>query len=146
MYFIGIDPGKTGGYAAITEDGEHDASSQFLDWSIAGIFLKSYFINGPCLVALEQVGAMPGQGVKSMFTFGANYGGWQALLEYLSIPYILVPPKRWQKGILGVFPKGESKERAYSYITRRYPHCQIKKSYTGVIDAICLALYIKDNH
>lgn len=149
-YWVGVDPGKTGGLAVVDHNGKYQYSTQFTDWKTHGNTLKTLMshtdndIASTVLVAIEKVGAMPRQGVSSMFTFGANFGGWISLLEYLSIPYILVPPIRWQKQILGSFPKGESKERAFKYISSRYPELNIKKSHSGIIDALCLALYIRD--
>lgn len=50
-------------------------------------------------VWLEQVGAMPGQGVSSMFAFGQVFGIIKGVLAALSIPMTLVPPVRWKKAI-----------------------------------------------
>ena len=42
---------------------------------------------------LERVHAMPGQGVTSMFSFGANYGYWRGVLQGLRIPFTEVHPR-----------------------------------------------------
>ena len=138
-------------FAFVNEHGQVDFAEAFTDWKRMYSVLYSYIkrADNPvtdCLVLLEQVSAMPGQGVSSMFTFGANYGGWIALLEGLRIPYVSVRPQKWQKYILGTFPKGESKIRAFEYVTKRYPERDLKKKDSGIIDAICMALYLKDNH
>lgn len=145
MLYVGIDPGKTGGYAAVDEFGYCQSLGRFSNWKEIGITLCQ--IKGEqCVVALEQVSAMRGQGVSSMFSFGANYGGWMALLDYLEVPYVLVPPQRWQKKILGIFPKGESKVRAFEYTRRRFPDLKLAKKDKGIIDSLCIALYIRENH
>ena len=55
------------------------------------------------LAALEKVGAMPGQGVVSMFTFGHAAGAVAGVLAALEVPVTLVTPQRWKKaaGLIG---------------------------------------------
>lgn len=145
--WIGIDPGASGATVVLNEAGEHLESYCFQEWRVVGEMLSTY--RETALVALEQVGSMPGQGVTSMFSFGQNYGGYIALLEYLQVPYVLVRPQKWQKAILGSFPKGEGKTRAASYIRRRFPVLELTKNAKkneGIIDALCIALYIRENH
>lgn len=144
-YFCGIDPGQSGGYAVLREDSSIVHTENFSSFKYHNSQIAS--LDGDVLFLLEKVHAMPRQGVSSMFTFGSNFGGWKALLEISELPYILVPPQTWQKYILGAFPKGESKNRAFDYVTRRYPTLNLKKSKdSGIVDAICMALYLKDNH
>lgn len=48
---------------------------------------------------LEQVHAMPGQGVTGMFRFGQNFGQWQGLLTGMGFEdeqIIEVPPQTWK--------------------------------------------------
>lgn len=137
--YLGIDPGVTGGYAIIDSEGEPVLYAQFTDWKAAGKVLLEF----TGVIALERVHSMPRDGGKSAFTFGSNYGGWLALLEYLEKPFISVPPQTWQKAVLGSFPAGESKPRAFQYVSRRFPKLGIGKSKTGAIDALCIATYCK---
>lgn len=139
-YYGGIDVGASGGYAIFNTYG-HIVTKKFTSFKEASEDFKS--IGNKGFVVLEQVSAMPGQGVKSMFSFGSNYGGWQALLEILQIPYQLVIPRKWQAAILGSFPKGESKVRALSFCQKRFPHLNLKKKDDGICDALCIALYAK---
>ena len=46
---------------------------------------------------VEQVGAMPGQGVSSMFSFGHAAGVVAGVLGALLIPVTLVTPQNWKK-------------------------------------------------
>lgn len=140
MYRLGVDPGKGGGFAVISMRGEIAIYNKFTCWQDIWLVLKEYrSLIKHC--AIEKVSSMSGQGVKSTFTFGMNYGGWLAYLEIFKISHTLVPPQRWQKMFLGSFPKGESKIRSVDFINRRYPHVNLKKSHHGISDAICLALY-----
>lgn len=148
MKFVGVDPGKSGAWAVINDEAEVLQVQRFNSW--AEIYAEPIFAgkDKDVLIMLEQVGAFPGQGVVSTFSFGESSGGWKSLLEGHQIPFIMVPPQRWQKQLLGVFAKGESKKRAFQYISRRYPHLEFKegKGSEGPIDSICLALYSRFNH
>lgn len=150
--YVGLDPGASGGLVALKETGELRHYYPFTgNWKVIGDLLQSCKAEG-CFAALEEVSAMPGQGVSSMFTFGKNVGGLESLLEYLEVPYLTVRPAKWQKAILGTVPKGEAKERAAAYVRKRFPELQVglktpgftKKAKEGVIDATLIALYCKD--
>lgn len=135
-YFLGIDPGKTGAWAVINEQ------EDVVDNGPGDCFICMTFDYQPKTV-LEQVHAFPGQGVSSVFSFGENYGGWKATLEILEIPYELATPQKWQKAILGAFPKGESKIRALEFAQKKWPKLNLKKKDHGLVDALCIALYAK---
>lgn len=141
--FIGIDPGVTGGWAIVTEDGSLHSYAEFSSWRTISEVLQDVQREHTIQAALEKVHSMPRDGGKSAFTFGANFGGWLALLESSNTSHLLVPPQTWQKAMLGTFPKGESKVRALDYVTRRYPGHQFFKSKCGINDAICIALYCR---
>ncbi len=143
MLYAASDPGVTGGWAVINDQADLVESAPFSSWKNIHSILKDLNSHDKLCFALEHVHAMPKQGVSSTFSFGANYGGWQALLEILELSYILVTPQKWQKAILGSFPKGESKKRAFEYLTRRYPATKFLKGDHGVVDALCIALYLR---
>lgn len=48
---------------------------------------------------IEQVGAMPGQGVSSVFSFGKSYGCTLGILAALQIPVTPVAPVTWKKAM-----------------------------------------------
>lgn len=146
MLYSASDPGKGGALAIIDGQGQIVLTAPFTTFKDMHGYLKPYEKSSEMFFALEKVSAMPKQGVTSMFSFGMNYGSWNTILDILEIPYILVPPQTWMKEILGSFPKGESKPRALAYIQRRFPQLNVKKSQTGVIDALCIALYARYKH
>jgi len=92
---MGIDPGAGGGYAVVNDDDmacaytapatESDLWHEIRSW----VGVKAAFI--------EQVHAMPGQGVTSMFTFGQNYGALRMALIAASMPFETVTPAKWQR-------------------------------------------------
>ncbi len=48
-------------------------------------------------VVVEQVSAMPGQGVTSMFNFGQSYGILKGLCSAMQLPIYFVRPTKWKK-------------------------------------------------
>lgn len=144
-YFLGIDPGVSGAFAAIEDIGNVSLVGLYQDRKILIDWLKS---GHTASAAVEKVSAMPGQGVVSMFTFGASFGLMCGVLEAYSVPYELITPGKWQKAILD-FQVAERKERkaaTTAFVLRRYPDLyhllKIKKN-QGIADAICLALYAR---
>ena len=81
MIYIGVDPGKKGGYAII----EKDAVDVF-PWDDQGFIenMANAVNCGTCVACVEKVGAHPGQGVTSMFTFGQGYGYILGVLAVLA--------------------------------------------------------------
>ena len=48
-------------------------------------------------VVIEQVSAMPGQGVTSMFNFGQSFGVLKGICSAMSLPVYYVRPAKWKK-------------------------------------------------
>ena len=48
-------------------------------------------------VVIEQVSAMPGQGVTSMFNFGQSFGILKGICSAMHLPVYYVRPARWKK-------------------------------------------------
>lgn len=105
-YILGVDPGATGTIVVLTLDGEYVDHTLMPTKMIGkanrvcghGIteFLERY-IDGISYAWVEQVGAMPGQGVTSMFSFGYQAGGVQCALEALGIKCHRITPNKWKK-------------------------------------------------
>ena len=49
------------------------------------------------IVVVEQVNAMPGQGVTSMFNFGQTFGAIKGISAALKLPIFFVRPSKWKK-------------------------------------------------
>jgi crossover junction endodeoxyribonuclease RuvC len=89
---------------------------------------------------VEQVGAMPGQGVSGVFAFGKCYGVILGVLASRSIPLSLVPPVRWKRA-LGV-PKAKDGARARaSQLLPEAAHQWRLKKHDGRAEAALIALY-----
>ena len=48
-------------------------------------------------IVIEQVSAMPGQGVTSMFNFGLSYGILKGICSAMQLPMYFVRPAKWKK-------------------------------------------------
>ena len=48
-------------------------------------------------VVVEQVSAMPGQGVTSMFNFGQSFGVIKGICSAMQLPLFFVRPAKWKK-------------------------------------------------
>lgn len=115
---IGIDPGINGAMACLGADHTLDIfdvpkigkEPDYVTWaSVWGAnlpFAKHVWI--------EKVGAMPGQGVTSMFNFGERYGFVIGLVASANVPFSFVRPQAWKAaaGITNNAEKGASRLRA----------------------------------
>ena len=52
---------------------------------------------GNIKVVIEQVSAMPGQGVTSMFNFGQSFGVLKGVCSAMQLPMYFVRPAKWKK-------------------------------------------------
>ena len=48
-------------------------------------------------VIVEQVSAMPGQGVTSMFNFGQSFGVIKGICAAMQLPIFFIRPTKWKK-------------------------------------------------
>jgi len=141
--YIGIDPGKSGAIAIIDGNqlvrGLYDCpGDEFLMAEIINEIVERYpLIKG----AVERAQSMPQQGVKSMFTYGTNYGFWRGILAANKIPFILPTPQMWQKGVIS---KAEDKKPAISAAARMFPDADIIGPRGGAKDGRADALLIAD--
>lgn len=144
MYFIGIDPGKSGALAVINDDGCVLHASTFSEDDYASI-LRNMSTSGNVKVVLEHVGAMPGQGSVSMFNFGANFGFIKGLLAANNLPYELVRPQKWKRMFSCTSDKNTSVEVAHRLFPnvdlRRTTRCS--KPHDGIAEALLMAEYCR---
>lgn len=143
MIYIGIDPGKNGGIAVITDTSYvvHSFSEDNL-LNIMDIWEVAFDSVGVKCV-LEKVNAMPNQGVVSMFNFGQNYGFIQGVLKAYNIPYELVTPQKWKKE----FSCTSDKNTSIAVCKRLFPNVNLKatdrckKDHDGMAEALLIAEY-----
>ena len=142
--YVGIDPGKSGAMAVIKPDGRIDiVPFDAVQYSKAMAFLCQEFQDIVCCV--EKVGAMPGQGVVSMFNFGHNLGLIEGLLKAYGIPYQLVPPQTWKKEFSLSSDKAKSIEACQNLFpdVSLLPTNRSRKPNDGMAEALLLAEYAR---
>jgi len=142
--WIGIDPGINGAAALIHEYGE-----EVFDWpgdpGLAADKIEQWLLEYNIrLAALENVHAMPKQGVSSTFKFGQNLGQWQGILATLDIPYLMPGPREWQKGLVKPSDGKNPKARSLTVARRLFPDVELPRvADHNKADALLLAWWAK---
>ena len=158
MLIIGIDPGISGAICFF-EDGQ---VKEIIDMPVMAEGKKNKRqINGPqtyneilkrinkfqkkdIIVVIEQVSAMPGQGVTSMFNFGQSFGVIKGICAALSLPIYFVRPTKWKKHFNLI---KTNKDASRTKVIEAYPEISSKlhrKKDSNRADAILIALYFND--
>ena len=105
----------------------------------------SKFENHKIRVVIEQVSAMPGQGVTSMFNFGQSFGVLKGIFSAMQIPMDFVSPVKWKKHFnLINTQKDSSRTKAIEF----FPYISSKlsrKKDTNKADAILIASFYYQN-
>ena len=159
MLIIGIDPGISGSICffkdgrileviemPIMTEGKKN-KKQVNGAQIYNEFLKR--INNKdddIRVVIEQVSAMPGQGVTSMFNFGQSYGILKGICSAMQLPMFFVRPAKWKKYFnLINSQKDASRTRAIEIFP--YFSTQLsKKKDSNKADAILIASFYYETH
>lgn len=154
--FIGIDPGANGAMVAILETGEVKVL-RFGKCTEKEIFefANDLAFDFTCFCTLELVGAMPGQGVSSMFSFGDSVGFIRGILTATQIPFEQKVPRTWQK-VLGITPrvtgkkegeteesKTEFKRRVREKAEQLFPEIKMTND---IADALLIAEFTRRTH
>ena len=92
-------------------------------------------------VVVEQVNAMPGQGVTSMFNFGQTFGAIKGVCAALDLPIFFVRPSKWKKYFELI---NSSKDSSRTKVIEMYPSLSnqlSKKKDVNKSDAILIARF-----
>lgn len=141
MIYIGCDPGKKGSLALL----ENGKVSIFPFDEDTYINVLGKVDPHTAVCCLEHVGAMPGQGVTSMFNFGTNFGFIQGVLRAYKIPFELVRPQKWKKE----FSITGDKNSSIAVCKRLFPDVSLlrtakcKKEDDNVAESVLLAEYAR---
>ena len=159
MLIIGIDPGISGSICFFQDGRIIDViempnmsegkknKKQVNGAQIYNEFLKR--INkkdDEIRVVIEQVSAMPGQGVTSMFNFGQSYGILKGICSAMQLPMFFVRPAKWKKYFnLINSQKDASRTRAIEIFP--YFSTQLsKKKDSNKADAILIASFYHETY
>ena len=97
-------------------------------------------------VVIEQVSAMPGQGVTSMFNFGQSFGILKGICSAMQLPMYFVRPAKWKKYFnLINSEKDASRTRAIEIFPYFSSHLSKKKD-SNKADAILIANFYYETY
>ena len=156
MRIIGIDPGLSGGIAILDDlkifdiydmpimsEGKKN-KNQLNSAQLVNIIRKNLIPHGDTFLIVEQVSAMPGQGVTSMFNFGQTFGSIKGICAALNLPIFFVRPAKWKKHFDLI---NSSKDASRTKVIEMYPSISprlSKKKDVNKADAILIARYFRD--
>ena len=153
MRIIGIDPGLSGAIAILDEkkvvsifdmpvmsEGKKN-KRQLNSAQLVSILKEHKNSNDEMVVVVEQVNAMPGQGVTSMFNFGQSFGAIKGICAALNLPIFFVRPSKWKKHFELI---NSSKDASRTKVIEMYPSLSnqlTRKKDVNKTDAILIARY-----
>ena len=145
-FYLGVDPGMSGGLALIDEHGAVTFATSTPDDCDEVLRLVDPQ-DRQVSAALERVWSSPGWGHAGAFTFGLSYGALRMALVAQRVPFIDVLPRAWQKALDVAYPKKATapekknitKERAVAL----FPGTRVTHA---IADALLLAEYARRMH
>ena len=98
------------------------------------------------IVVIEQVSAMPGQGVTSMFNFGQSFGVLKGICSAMQLSMYFVRPAKWKKyyGLIKT-----EKDASRTKVIEIFPSISnqlAKKKDSNKADAILIANYFNNTY
>lgn len=150
---IAIDPGLTGAIAHIDEQGfaqvydipviEKSGKAKIkkmVDAKLLSHLIDELLINSNDKILIEQVAAMPGQGVSSMFSLGDTFGVLRGVCESLGGKVEFIRPQEWKKHYGLGSDKGEALERARFMFPELLQELRLKKHHNRA-ESVLIAQY-----
>ena len=156
MLIVGIDPGLSGGIAILEDNkvkmlfdmpvmSDGKKNKRQLNSALLAQLIKDNIKNTEnTAIVVEQVNAMPGQGVTSMFNFGHTFGAIKGICAALSLPIFFVRPAKWKKHFELI---NSSKDASRTKVIEMYPSIAeklSKKKDVNKSDAILIARYYSE--
>ena len=156
MKIIGIDPGLSGAIAILENSkvlnifdmpvmSEGKKNKRQLNSALLVRLIKDNILDAEeVVVVVEQVNAMPGQGVTSMFNFGQTFGAIKGICASLELPIFFVRPSKWKKHFELI---NSSKDSSRTKVIEMYPTMATelsKKKDVNKSDAILIARYFNE--
>lgn len=145
MVYIGIDPGASGGIAAIVGGLVRAQVMPATKRDILDVLREAQALDVTAHAVLERVWSSPGWGHVGAFKFGGSFHSLEMALLACNIPYDLVLPRRWQAEMGVSYPAGRPRDKN---ITKRRAQAlfPFRRITHGVADALLLAEYCRRVH
>ena len=156
MIIIGIDPGLSGAIAIlennevkkileipVMSEGKKN-KRQLNNAQLVNLLKDNIKDFNDASVVVEQVNAMPGQGVTSMFNFGQTFGAIKGICAALGLPIYFVRPAKWKKHFDLI---KSSKDASRTKVIEMYPllSSQLsRKKDVNKSDAILIARFFSE--
>ena len=105
--------------------------------------IKNYSSND-IKVVVEQVSAMPGQGVTSMFNFGQSFGVIKGICAAMQLPIFFVRPAKWKKYFELINSQKDASRTKAIEIFPKISSILSKKKDANKADAILIASYFEE--
>lgn len=146
MIYIGVDVGAKGGMAAIDENNQILMIMPMSRENLVSFARELKSKNEPMIACIEKVGAMPNQGVTSMFSFGKSAGFIEGVFESFKIPYELITPQKWKKefGLINKDKNGSINLCKHLFPeVNLLPTSRCRKESDGMAESAIMAMYAK---
>ena len=160
MYIIGIDPGISGAICFF-ENGniidvidmpsmaEGKKNKKQVNSAQIHNEIRSRIKNVPkdnISVVIEQVSAMPGQGVTSMFNFGQSFGVLKGICASMQLSMYFVRPAKWKKYFNLIKTEKEASRTKAIEIFPQISGKLSKKKDVNKADAILIASFFNNTY
>ena len=159
MLIIGIDPGISGSICFFENgkileviemptmtDGKKNKRQVNGSQIYNEILKKTNNSKNNIRVIIEQVSAMPGQGVTSMFNFGQSFGILKGICSAMQLPMDFVRPAKWKK-YFGLISSEKDASRTKAIEMFPYFSSQLsKKKDSNKADAILIASFYHETY
>ena len=97
-------------------------------------------------VIIEQVSAMPGQGVTSMFNFGQSFGILKGMCSAMQLPMYFVRPAKWKKYFNLINSEKDASRTKAIEIFPYFSSNLARKKDSNKADAILIASYYYETY
>ena len=97
-------------------------------------------------VVIEQVSAMPGQGVTSMFNFGQSFGVIKGICSAMQLPMYFIRPAKWKKYFSLIKTEKDASRTKAIEIFPQISSKLSKKKDNNKADAILIASFFNNTH
>ena len=97
-------------------------------------------------VVIEQVSAMPGQGVTSMFNFGQSFGILKGICSAMKLPMYFVRPAKWKKYFNLINSQKDASRTKAIEIFPYFSQELSKKKDANKADAILIASFYNETY